>query len=93
LAPAGGLSWVPPTSDVGAATIKSHHAKKNGPDLAGGIGVEAGTCSLGKSGARISNSLCIVAGDRSGFGAKELQRAPLLVGELGHDEMRLHVAG
>ena len=29
----------------------------------GGIGVEAGTCSLGKSGARISNSVCIVAGE------------------------------
>ena len=36
---------------------------ENGPDLAGGIGVEAGTCSLGKSGARISNSVCIAAGE------------------------------
>ena len=33
--------------------------KNNGPDLAGGIGVEAGTCSLGKSAARVSNSVCI----------------------------------
>jgi hypothetical protein len=44
-------------------TTKSRHPEKNGPDLAGGIGVEAGTCSLGKSGARISNSVCIVAGE------------------------------
>jgi hypothetical protein len=39
-----------PTGVLGAATTKSHHAKQNGPDLAGGIGVEARTCSLGKSG-------------------------------------------
>jgi hypothetical protein len=33
---------------------------KNGPDLAGGIGVEAGTCSLGKGEFQISTSICIV---------------------------------
>jgi hypothetical protein len=42
-----------PTRMSGTATTKSHHAKQNGPDLAGGIGVEAGTCSLGKSAAII----------------------------------------
>jgi hypothetical protein len=52
--------FVPTTSDAGATTTKSHHAEKNGPDLAGGIGVEAGTCSLGKSEFRISTSVCIV---------------------------------
>jgi hypothetical protein len=49
-----------PTRMSGAATTKSHHAKQNGPDLAGGIGVEAGTCSLGKSEFRISTPVCIV---------------------------------
>jgi hypothetical protein len=33
------------------------------PTSRGGIGVEAGTCSLGKSEAGVSNSVCIVAGD------------------------------
>jgi hypothetical protein len=49
-----------PTRMSGTATTKSHHAKQNGPDLAGGIGVEAGTCSLGKSEFRISTPVCIV---------------------------------
>jgi hypothetical protein len=34
--------------------------QQNGPDLAGGIGVEAGTCSLGKSVSRLSTRVCIV---------------------------------
>jgi hypothetical protein len=41
-------------------TTKNHHAKKNGPDLAGGLGLRPGPCSLGKSKSRISTSVCIV---------------------------------
>ena len=68
-----GLYALPPATAVRvhplryrlAATTKSHHAEKNGPDLAGGIGVEAGTCSLGKSKSRISTSVCIVTASPS----------------------------
>jgi hypothetical protein len=38
-----------PTRMSGTATTKSHHAKQNGPDLAGGLGLRPGPALWGRA--------------------------------------------